>query len=65
MMCVSQMIMLFTLNLYCAVCQLYLNKTGKKGGGTILFGFSKEIWDFASDQRQHQNCLFFSLKTKN
>ena len=33
MMCVSQMIMLFTLNLYCAVCQLYLNKTGEKRGG--------------------------------
>jgi len=30
MMYVSQMIMLFTLNLYCAVCQLCLNKTGEK-----------------------------------
>ena len=30
MMYVSQISMLFYLNLYNAVCQLYLNKTGKK-----------------------------------
>ena len=30
MMHVSQIIMLYTLNLYSAVCQLYLNKTGRK-----------------------------------
>ena len=30
MMPVSQIIMLYTLNLYSAVCQLYLNKTGRK-----------------------------------
>ena len=31
MMYVSQIIMLYTLNLYSAVCQFYLNKTeGKK-----------------------------------
>ena len=30
MMYVSQVIMLYTLNLYSAVCQLYLNKTGRK-----------------------------------
>ena len=30
LMYVSQMIMLFTLTLYSAICQLYLNKTGKK-----------------------------------
>ena len=30
MMYVSQIIMLYTLNLYSAVCQLYLNKTEKK-----------------------------------
>ena len=30
MMYVSQIIMLHTLNLYSAVCQLYLNKTGRK-----------------------------------
>ena len=30
MMCVSQTIMLYTLNLYSTVCQLYLNKTGIK-----------------------------------
>ena len=27
---VSQIIMLYTLNLYNALCQLYLNKTGKR-----------------------------------
>ena len=32
MMYVSQSIMLCTLNLYSAVCQLYLNKTGRKKG---------------------------------
>ena len=30
MMYVSQIIMLYTLNLYRAICQLYLNKTGRK-----------------------------------
>ena len=30
MMYVSQIIMLYTLNLYSAVCQLYLNKTGRR-----------------------------------
>ena len=30
MMYVSQIIMLYTLNLYSAVCQFYLNKTGRK-----------------------------------
>ena len=30
MMYVNQIIMLYTLNLYSAVCQLYLNKTGRK-----------------------------------
>ena len=29
-MYVNQMIILYTLNLYSAVCQLYLNKTGRK-----------------------------------
>ena len=30
MMYMSQITMLYTLNLYSAVCKLYLNKTGKK-----------------------------------
>ena len=30
MMYISQITMLYALNLYSAVCQLYLNKTGKK-----------------------------------
>ena len=30
MIFVSQIIMLYTSNLYSAACQLYLNKTGKK-----------------------------------
>ena len=30
MMYISQIIMLYTLNLYRAVCQLYLNKKGRK-----------------------------------
>ena len=30
MMYVSHIIMLYTLNLTCAVCQLYLNKTRRK-----------------------------------
>ena len=30
MMYVSQIIMLYTLNLYSAVCQLFPNKTGRK-----------------------------------
>ena len=28
MICEGQIIMLYTLNLYCAICQLYLSKTG-------------------------------------
>ena len=30
MMYASQIIMLYTLNLHSAICQLYLNKTGRK-----------------------------------
>ena len=30
MMYVSQIVILYTLNLHSAVCQLYLNKTGRK-----------------------------------
>ena len=30
MMYVSQIVMLHTLNLFSAVCELYLNKTGRK-----------------------------------
>ena len=30
MMCVSQIIMLYTLSLYSAVCQLYINKIARK-----------------------------------
>ena len=30
MMYVSQIIMPYTLNIYSAICQLYLNKTGRK-----------------------------------
>ena len=30
MMYVSQIIMLYTLDLYSALCQLYLSKTGRK-----------------------------------
>ena len=33
MMYVSQIIILFTLNLCSALCQLYLNKTGEKKSG--------------------------------
>ena len=36
MMYVSQVIMLYTLNLHSAVCQLYLNKTGRKKKTLIL-----------------------------
>ena len=39
---VSQIIMLYTLNLYSAVYQLYLNKTGRKNNpGEILLVTSK------------------------
>ena len=37
MMCVNQIIMLYLLNLYTAVCQLYLNKIGRKK--RIQFGY--------------------------
>ena len=30
MMCIDKIIMLYTLNLYSAVCQLYVNKTGRE-----------------------------------
>ena len=32
-MYVSQIVMLYTLNLYKTICQLYLSKTGKKKKG--------------------------------
>ena len=34
MMYGSQIIMQYTLNLYCAICQLYLSKTGRKKSDT-------------------------------
>ena len=36
-MYISQIIMLYTLTLYRAVCQLYLNKAGKRKNVTILY----------------------------
>ena len=36
MMYVSQIIILYPLNLYSVVCQLYLNKTGRKTLNTPL-----------------------------
>ena len=36
MMHVSQIIMLQTLNLHCATCQLYLNKIGRKNNLKII-----------------------------
>ena len=35
MMYVNQITMLYTLNLYSAVCQLYLNKTGQKNKNNV------------------------------
>ena len=43
MMYVSQIIMLYTLNLYSAVCQLHLNKTGRK-----KFLFKSTISEFCN-----------------
>ena len=40
MIYVSQIIMLYTLNFYSAVCQLYLNKTGRK---KIFFSIQDRI----------------------
>ena len=36
MLCVSQIIMLYNLNVYSAVCQLYLNETGKKKKKAVI-----------------------------
>ena len=36
MMYISQIIMLYTLNLYSAICQLYLNKMGTNNIKNIL-----------------------------
>ena len=40
-MYVNQIIMLYTLNLYSAVCQLYLNKTEKKKVTVLLMVINK------------------------
>ena len=37
MMCVSQIIVLYALNLYSALCQLYHIKTGEKIGDINLY----------------------------
>ena len=41
MMYVSQIIMLYTLNLYSALGQLYLNKTGRKKSNQINYKYLK------------------------
>ena len=38
MMYVGQIIMLYTLNLYSVVCQLYVNKTGGRNPPALLVG---------------------------
>ena len=43
MMYVTQIIMLYTLNLYSAVCQIYLNKTGRKIKETQITRISKWV----------------------
>ena len=55
MMCISQIIMLYTLNLYSAVCQLYLNKIGRKKfeKNTTQKGLRKKM------------CIFLFLSDKN
>jgi len=49
---VSQIIMLYTLNLYSAVCQLYLNKTGIKIIWPIMaqLGWNNTGWRMASSR---------------
>ena len=47
MMYVSQVIMLYTMNLYSAVCQLYLNKTGfKKRKKKLPKCFPRKLYNF-------------------
>ena len=53
MMYVSQNIMLYTLNLYSATCQLYLNKIGRKKFLMVYLGFNSElplicVWAFVT-----------------
>ena len=43
MMYVNKIIMLYTLNLYSVVCQLYLYKTGKKNLKICFAGFRQLI----------------------
>ena len=47
-MCVSQVSMLYTLNLHSAVCQLYLNKNGRKRKNEIQKKREKEDWTWVS-----------------
>ena len=45
MMYVSQIVILYTINMHSALCQLYLNKTGgKKCMAAILFDTQNPIW---------------------
>ena len=63
MMNVSQLIMLYTLNLYSAVCQLYLNKIERKrsqpqndpDSGIIRQWFSKSDYDYAQEIKENMS----------
>ena len=56
MMYVNQAIMLYTLNLYSAVCQLYLNKTGRKMSTNLC----KKFVDFKA-KAQRLGIYFFLI----
>ena len=55
MMCVSQIILPYTLNLYSTVCQLYLKKIGRKQNKT-----KKPC----TERTEEEMCIFLSDKNK-
>ena len=57
MMYVNQTIMLYTLTLYSAICQLYLNKTGRKMSTNLC----KKFVDFKA-KAQRLGIYFFLIK---
>ena len=52
-LCMYPVIMLYILNLYSALCQLYLNKPGGRGGGTVICFSWLILLDF-----QREECLY-------
>ena len=60
-MCISQIIMLYTLNLYSAKCQLHFNKTGRKKNTLLSLLLSRSNSEFNIQEMEFSTECSFLL----